>query len=225
MTRLFVTSTGTGIGKTHVTAALVHLAHAAGASVRAIKPIVSGFDPASPEGSDPDQLAAASGWTLDAETLDRISPWRYLAPLSPDMAAGREGRAIELEAVIAFCRAALAGPEEHVLVEGVGGVMVPLEAGRTVRDWIAALDLPAVLVAGSYLGTLSHTLTARLALADAGIALRAIVVSESPDAPVPLAETVGALARLVESVPVLGLPRRAGIESWREAPELSGLLG
>jgi len=225
VTRLFVTSTGTGIGKTHVTAALAHLVLMAGNSVRVVKPLVSGFDPAEPAGSDPAVLAAACGLPLDREVLDRISPWRYREPLSPDMAAAREGQAIDVAAVIGFCRAALAGPEASVLVEGVGGVMVPLDAHRTVRDWIAALEIPAILVAGSYLGTLSHTLTARLALADAGIPLRAIVVSESEEAPVPLEETVAALGRFIPCVPILGLPRRPGHESWRDAPELAALLG
>jgi dethiobiotin synthetase len=225
MTRMFVTATGTEIGKTHVTAALAHLALQAGSTLRVIKPLVSGFDPLDSTGSDPALLAAACGLPPDAEALARISPWRFRAPLSPDMAAAREGRAIDLDAVIAFCRAALAGPEDCVLIEGVGGVMVPLDPHRTVRDWIAALDIPAILVAGSYLGTLSHTLTARLALEQAGIALRAIVVSESVQSPVPLAETVAALGRFVASVPILGLPRGAGAESWRRAPQLSALIG
>jgi dethiobiotin synthetase len=225
VTRLFVTATGTEIGKTHVTAALAHLAQRAGSTLRVIKPLVSGFDPLDSAGSDPALLAAASGLVPDAEGLARISPWHYRAPLSPDMAAAREGRAIELDAVIEFCRAALAGPEDCVLIEGVGGVMVPLDQRRTVRDWIAALDIPAILVAGSYLGTLSHTLTARLALEQAGIALRAIVVSESVQSPVPLDETVAALGRFIADVPILALPRGEGAESWRRAPQLSALLG
>ena len=224
MTRLFVTSTGTEIGKTHVTAALAHLARGAGRSLRVVKPLVSGFDPAAPEGSDPAVLAAAAGLAL-AAALDQISPWRYREPLSPDMAAAREGKAIDFAALAGFCRAALAGPEECVLVEGVGGVMVPLDGLHTVRDWIAALEIPAVLVAGSYLGTLSHTLTAQLALEDAGIPLHAVVVSESATAPVPLAETVAALRRFIPGTQIIGLPRRPGEESWRDAPELLGLLG
>ena len=223
MTRLFVTSTGTEIGKTHVTAALAHLARTAGRSLRVVKPLVSGFDPAAPEGSDPAVLAAAAGLALDA-ALDQISPWRYRAPLSPDMAASREGKAIDFAALTAFCRAALAGPEDCVLVEGVGGVMVPLDGQHTVRDWIAALGIPAVLVAGSYLGTLSHTLTARLALEDAGIPLQAVVVSESETAPVPLAETVAALRHFIADTPIIGLPRRPGAESWRDAPELLAIV-
>ncbi len=223
MTRLFVTSTGTEIGKTHVTAALAHQTVRTGRSLRVIKPLVSGFDPAAPEGSDPAVLAAAAGLVLET-ALDGISPWRYRAPLSPDMAASREGKAIDFAALTGFCQAALAGPEECVLVEGVGGVMVPLDGQHTVRDWIAALGIPALLVAGSYLGTLSHTLTARLALAGLGIPLQGIVVSESETAPVPLAETIAALRRFVPDTLIIGLPRRPGAESWRDAPELAALL-
>jgi dethiobiotin synthetase len=223
VTRLFVTATGTEIGKTFVTAALLHRARVAGRSALAVKPVVSGFDPAAPDGSDPAVLAAALGLPPTAEMLERISPWRYRAPLSPDMAASREGRTIDVDAIIGFSRQALAGPEDCVLIEGVGGVMVPLDATRTIRDWIAALAIPVVLVAGTYLGTLSHTLTALAALRERGIALRAIVLSESPDSAVPLTETAETLARFT-AVPILILPRRNGNEAWRSAPELTTLL-
>lgn len=223
MTRLFITATGTEIGKSFVTAALLHRARAAGHSVQAVKPLVSGFDPAAPEGSDPVLLAAALGLPPTPELLERISPWHYRAPLSPDMAAAREGRAIDVDALIGFSRQALAGPEDCVLIEGVGGVMVPLDPGRTVRDWIGALAVPTLLVAGTYLGTLSHTLTALAALGERRIRVRAIVLSESPDSPVPPAETASALARFT-AVPIITLPRRDGAEAWRQAPELDVLL-
>jgi dethiobiotin synthetase len=225
MTRLFVTATGTGVGKTFVTAALAHRARLAGSTLRVVKPLVSGFDPAD-VGSDPAVLAAAAGLPFDSATLERISPWRYRAPLSPDMAAAREGQAIDLDAVITLCRSAVAGPEACVLIEGVGGVMVPLNDRRTVRDWIAALGIPVVLVTGSYLGTLSHTLTALVALAGAAIVPRAIVVSDSVETPLPLAETMAALGRFADDVPIIGVPRLSGAQSWRHAPpELSTLLG
>jgi dethiobiotin synthetase len=225
MTRLFITATGTGVGKTFVTAALAHRAREAGSTLRVLKPLISGFDP-DDAGSDSATLAAAAGLSADAASLERISPWRYRAPLSPDMAAAREGRTIDVDAVIGFCRTALAGPEECVLIEGVGGVMVPLDDRRTVRDWIAALDIQVILVAGSYLGTLSHTLTALVALAGVGIVPRAIVVSESVEAPVPLAETMAALGRFAGTVPIIGLPRLSDEAGWRRAPPgLSALLG
>jgi dethiobiotin synthetase len=224
MTQLFITATGTEIGKTYVTAALAHLARTRGLAVRVAKPIVSGVDPAALDGSDPAVLAEAAGIPLDAAALDRITPWRFRAPLSPDMAAAREGRAIDFAELVGFSRSVLAGPETVTLIEGVGGVMVPLDRAHTVRDWAAALGIPAVLVAGAYLGTLSHSLTALEALARVGVAVRAIVISAEAEAAVPLDETLASLARFAPGVPILTIPRRPGALSWREAAELAPLI-
>jgi len=206
MTRLFVTASGTELGKTFVTTALVRAARASGRSVRALKPVVSGIDDTNPAGSDPAEILAALGQPVEPAGLDRISPWRFAAPLSPDRAAAREGKVIPLDAVIAQCRTALAGPEDVVLIEGVGGVMVPLDAGRTVLDWIRALEMPVLLVVGSHLGAISHALTAAAVLGHAGVPIRALVVSQSPVSPMPLAETASILAAH-QAAPVIILPR------------------
>ncbi len=116
--------------------------------------------------------------------MEKISPWRFRAPLSPDMAASREHRTIELEDVVKFCRDAGNGAENVLLIEGVGGVMVPLNGQHTVLDWIEATNLSSILVVGSYLGTLSHTLTAVEALCSRGITVAAIVISESLESPI-----------------------------------------
>lgn len=174
--RLFITATGTGVGKTYVTAALVQAALARGITVRAIKPLLSGYDPAD-QTNDAALLLAAQG--LGPGALDTVCPWRYAAPLSPDMAAHLEGKTVPVAEVIAFTKAVLHGPEGLVLVEGVGGAFVPLSPAHTVADWVAAAAIPPVLVAGSYLGTLSHTISCVRAMALAGIAPLAVVVSES----------------------------------------------
>lgn len=178
-----------------------------GRPVAALKPVVSGFDPAAPEGSDPAVLLEALGRPVTPAELAGIAPWRYRAPLSPDMAARAEGRPLDVDAVLAFCRDAMAGAEGDLLIEGVGGVMVPLDERRTVLDWMAALGLPAVVVAGSYLGTVSHTLTALDVLARRGLAVRALVVSETAGATVPLDATLETLAHFVADTPVLTVPR------------------
>jgi dethiobiotin synthetase len=101
---------------------------------------------------------------------------------------------------------------------------VPLGGPETLLDAMAALGWPAVLVTGSYLGTLSHTLTAARALAGAGVNLAGVVISESPESPVPPAETAAALSRYVTSVPVIVLPRLpASPGPKRDAPDLSVL--
>lgn len=206
MTAYFVTATGTDIGKTFVTAGLIRHLRAHKQKVSALKPIVSGFDLATAALSDPGVLLAALDEPIVPETLDRVSPWRFAAPLSPDMAAARENKSVDFEALLRVCREGMAEADGTLFIEGVGGVMVPLDEQRTVLDWMAELDLPLVVVTGSYLGTISHTLTALDVLARRNLRVAGLVVNESPT-DIPLAETMAALARFVPNVPMASLLR------------------
>ena len=219
MRTLFVTGTGTGVGKTLVTAALAYQLRAQGRQVRVLKPVVTGLEDTPLSESDPGILLAAQGEALTPESLDRMAPFRYAASLAPVMAAAREGRRLSPEALLAFCREAMTGPEDFLLIEGVGGLMVPMTERWTVVDWLGALGVPALLVAGSYLGTLSHTLTALDVLARREIPLQGIVVSQSEGSAVGLAETVSALAPFTQA-PLLALSRLSEPEAWRGAPNL-----
>jgi dethiobiotin synthetase len=209
MTTVFITSSGTDIGKTFVTLRLVEELKAAGRQVQALKPVASGFDVAQPEGSDTALLLRAQGLAVTPANIDRVSPWRFAAPLSPDMAAARERRSIPFGSLVAHCRDASLRPGT-TLIEGIGGVMVPLDTKHTVLDWIAALGAPALLVVGSYLGTLSHGLTAAAVLRERGVRLLAVIVSESAAQPAPAPETAATFARFVPA-PVVVLPRAAPV--------------
>ncbi|MFZ2628879.1 MAG: dethiobiotin synthase [Rugosibacter sp.] len=228
MNAFFITGAGTDIGKTWVTCALLRHWRAAGRMARAFKPVLSGFDPTAAEASDAGQLLSAMGRTIDAAALDEIAPWRFSAPLSPDMAAMREGRRIDFDALIKFTRRIVSASALHpsanfpTLVEGVGGVMAPLDAQHTVRDWIAASGLPCILVAGSYLGSLSHTLTALESLKKVGVDVTAITLNETLASPVSLAETLASLRQHAGAVPVLGISRAA---PQTGVVELAALLG
>jgi len=221
---LFVTATGTGVGKTLVTAALLHQLRACGEETLALKPVLSGWPDPAGEPSDPEILLRARGVEPTPERVAEIAPWRFRAPLSPDMAAAREGRRIDFAELVAFSTNARKRHEGWLLVEGVGGVAVPLDERHTVLDWIAASGMPALLVSGSYLGTLSHTLTAAWALRERGIPLAGLVLCESPESPVPLAETRETLRRFLGEIPCAEVPRLAGPELWRAAPPLIPLL-
>jgi len=210
MSAVFVTGSGTEIGKTFVAAALIHELCRRGRQVTALKPVASGFDPARPAESDPGALLAALGKAPTQEALNRIAPWRFGAALSPDMAARRENRSIDFAALVEHSRKAIAAASGVLLIEGVGGVMVPLDDSHTVLDWIAALHLPAIVIGGSYLGAISHTLTALGALRQRDIALAALVVNETPRSSVALDETAATIARFAGDLPVLALPRLTG---------------
>jgi dethiobiotin synthetase len=214
MAAIFITATGTDVGKTFITAGLLRTLRDAGTTARALKPIVSGFSSTTAAVSDPGVLLDAMGDSATSELLDKVSPWRFKAPLSPDMAAAGEGRTIDFDAVIAFCREAMSCSRGLLLIEGVGGVMVPLDARRTVLDWMRELRIPVVLVAGSYLGAISHTLTALDALKRAELSLRALVLNDSGDGAVPLSATRDTLGRFVDRVPIVTMPR---VKSWTDA--------
>jgi dethiobiotin synthetase len=208
MGAFFITATGTDIGKTFVAAGLIRHLRAAGCSIDAIKPVMSGYDSADAANSDAGALLQALDREPTPEAIEDISPWRYRAPLSPDMAAAREGRELDVDALIAHSRAAIAKTQNKkstLLIEGVGGIMVPLDARRTVLDWMIALNMPVILVAGSYLGTISHTLTALDVLSRGGLDVRAIVINESAASAVPLEDTVVTLSRYTENL--IGVPR------------------
>jgi dethiobiotin synthetase len=172
--------------------------------------VVSGYDPSVVETSDPAVLLRALGRPVSAEEIAAIAPFRFRAPLSPDVAAAREGRSVDFDVLVEFTHNAAAQTTGMLFVEGVGGIMVPLDARRTVLDWMAAVSLPAILVVGSYLGTISHTLTALDVLRQRGISVAAIVVSESTRDTVPLDDTVASIAGFSADAPVIGLPRLPG---------------
>jgi dethiobiotin synthetase len=208
MPGLFVTATGTDVGKTFVTAGLIRAARRAGRPVEAMKPVLSGYDPADAASSDAGVLLEALGRPPTAEAVAEIAPWRFAAPLSPDMAAAAEGQSIDVTAVVAACRARLSS-DRLTLVEGVGGVMVPLDAQHTILDLAAALALPVVLVSATALGAISHLLTARAVLKARGLSIAAIVLNESASSTVPVEATLATLARFCDE-PLLVAPRDAG---------------
>jgi dethiobiotin synthetase len=219
MIRTFITATGTGIGKTLVTSVLTRQLRAQGKTVRALKPVISGFTDKTLAESDTAELLRAMDRPVTPETIAEISPWRFEAPLSPDMAAIREGRSIDFLKLIEFCNAPVQA--DHILIEGVGGAFVPLNENHLVADWIAELNIPALLVCGSYLGTLSHSIATLEALNNRRVAVTGIIISQSPEGPVPLSEVQATLGRFVGAAEIVCLPR---VEEWNTAPDLTALV-
>jgi dethiobiotin synthetase len=216
MTPVFVTAAGTEIGKTFVACTLLRALTPRG-GVRVLKPVATGFDGTDVAASDTGLLLAAAGRVCDMPGIAAATPWRFAAPLSPDRAAALEDREVDFASLVELCRSG--NTDELCVIEGIGGVMVPLDAEHTVLDWIAALEPRVLLVGGSYLGALSHTLTAAAALASRDIDTRAVVVSESVSS-VGLEATVAVLSRFV-APPVFGLARGARVGTADEASRVA----
>ena len=208
MTAIFITATGTEVGKTQVVASLIRQFRQMGRSVEAVKPIVSGYDPAQAAASDTGILISALALPFSPESIDRVSPWRFRAALSPDLAARQEERTIDVDAVVTFCQNAISQRRDLLLIEGVGGIMTPLDGHRTSLDVMMALQLPLILVTGSYRGAISHTLTALDSLFRRDMNVLATIVSETPGSALALDDVVSAISRF--TAPVIGLPRTRG---------------
>lgn len=207
MTAIVITSTGTEIGKTYITAGLIRHLRTSGRTVEAIKPVVTGFDAATMAESDPGVLLAALERPVTLDEIAKISPWRYAAPLSPDIAAREEGTPLDFTALGEFSLRSVLTRRDVLLIEGIGGVMVPLDDRHTVLDWMLLLRLPLILVTGSYLGTISHTLTALDTLLRRGLAVLTVVVNETEGSNVALADTAATIGRFVHPINVLTVPR------------------
>lgn len=210
MSQYFISGTGTGVGKTFAAAAMLHQAR----HYRAIKPVVSGYDGVA--GSDVETLLLAMSKPVNEAEAKAISPFRFAAPLSPHLAAVRENRTIEPEKLLRFCREQMAA-QSDLLIEGVGGLMVPITPQWLVLDWIQALDLPVILVAGSYLGAINHALLSIRMMEMSGLELRGVIISQSEEC-AGLDETASTIAvHLPKNAALISVPR---ISSWKQAPDL-----
>lgn len=201
---IFVTGTGTEVGKTVVAATIAHTLASEGQRVHVFKPAVTGLD----EGVETDHalLRRASG---SHQSDEQIAPYRYGPPASPHLAAALAGEEIDPERLRQAARAA-AENADVLVCEGVGGLLVPLSPTYLVRDLAADLGYPLVVVASPGLGTINHTLLTVEAARAAGLHVAAAVLNPWPADPTTIAsdnrETITALADLpVHILPQLDL--------------------
>jgi dethiobiotin synthetase len=208
---VFVTGTGTEVGKTVVAAAIARTFAATG-SVAVFKPAVSGLDDYPPGLPDHELLRLASG---SGQSDDEIAPYRYGPPVSPHLAAELAGEQIDPERLIEAAATA-AARAEAVVCEGVGGLLVPLTPTYLVRDLAVALGHPLVVVAPPGLGTINHTLLTVEAARAAGLAVAAVVLNPWPAEPSPMERSNRATIETLGEVPVLTLPHLdlADLGSW-----------
>jgi dethiobiotin synthetase len=224
---LFVTGTDTGVGKTLVSAALIRRLVQIGCSVGVMKPVETGVQPDSPADSDAGRLMAAAE---TEDTLDLVCPYRLHAPLAPLAAARAEERSIDVTEILRrFER--LVDRYSCVIVEGAGGLLVPMGQDWSVRDLIVRLGIPVVLVGRAGLGGINHALLALESLERAKIAVMALLLNETRPtlSSVEQAQVSSTVSLLREraGVPVLGpLPYQAHLDhDWSAVVELLAQSG
>ena len=200
----FVTGTDTGAGKTILVAALAAALVASGKRVAAFKPAVTGSDDASaadPWPADHELLAAVTGARPAA-----VTPHVFAVAAAPHLAAELAGKPqLSLRSLVASARAAAAGADVLV-VEGVGGLLVPLAHDVSVRDLAVALGLGLVVAARPGLGTINHCLLTVEAARAAGLAVQAIVMGPWPERPTALERSNRQTVQRLTGVEVVTLP-------------------
>jgi dethiobiotin synthetase len=206
---VFVTGTGTEVGKTVVAAAIARTLAEEGKRVAVFKPAVTGLD----EGGESDHALLRRA-ARSRQSDEEIAPYRYGPAASPHLAAAQAGQEIDPQRLLAAAGEASAGAEA-VVCEGVGGLLVPLSPTYLVRDLAVELGYPVVLVAGPGLGTINHTLLTLESARAAGLRVTAVVLNPWPQDPTAIErsnrETIAALGQ----VPVLVLP-------WLDLADPSG---
>jgi dethiobiotin synthetase len=194
---VFVTGTDTGVGKTVVAASIAMTLRARGEPVRAFKPVVTGTDEPDPDWpADHELLATATGM----QPRD-VTPVTFGPAVSPHLAAELAGEQVEPAALVAHARAL----GEPLVAEGVGGLLVPLTTGYSVRDLAVDLALPLVIAARPGLGTISHTLLTIEAARAVGLTVRCVVLTPWPDQPSVMERSNRATIEQLGGVPVHGL--------------------
>ena len=202
MTRgFFVVGTDTGVGKTTVATGLVRAFADRGQKIAVMKPCETG------DGDDAARLIAASGRSLDPQL---VNPYRFPLPAAPEIAARRAGARIELGLIERAYRT-LSGEADLTVVEGAGGLLVPLLGGVTIADLIARLDLPVLIVARTQLGSINHTLLTAEVARRRGLRVLGVVFSR-----------ISRKAGPEESETVATIVRHGELRSFGVLPWLSG---
>ncbi len=200
-------------------AAVIAALRARGVAVRASKPVISGLD----EPPDPD-------WPPDHELLARVAGCpaaeivvsTYGPPVSPHLAAALAGRPLQLDALRAAVLGAIS-PTEVAVIEGVGGLLVPLNEGCSVRDLARAIGLPLLIAARPGLGTINHTLLTLEAARSGGLAVAGVVLTPWPEHPDAIERSNRQTISALGGVEVQTLPRVARADPMLLAQAASSL--
>ena len=217
---LFVTGTDTGVGKSLVAAALARYACRLGLRVAVMKPCETGVEDPAGLGADGELLRWAAG--SDA-AIDLISPYRLAAPLSPAQAATQAGVIIDPGVIISACQE-LAKDHDLLVVEGAGGLMVPIRGGYLMADLARELRLPLLVVCRPGLGTINHTLLTVYAARCMELPLAGFMINRMPAQPGPAEREAPHLLAALASADLLGVLPEVGGTAREQVEQLADAI-
>ena len=208
---IFITGTDTGVGKTFIGTGIASALLAAGVDTGVMKPAETGC--AFRRGTlVPQDALALMRAAKAADALDLVNPYRFQAPLAPSVAAAQEGGRITLRRIVGAYRT-LARRHAFMIVEGAGGILVPLTAKSDFLDLAAQIDLPVLIVARPGLGTINHTLLTAMALRERRVKIAGIVLNRAEALRPDMAErTNPAVIAQRSGVPIIGIVQHGQAE-------------
>jgi len=174
MRRIFITATGTEVGKTYIGSKLIENLIKDGKKIEVYKPIISGF--VDRDSNDLRLLLNSWGKNYTQENISKVARYIFAEPLSPDIVARRHKQTISTKEIVKFCTAKTT--VDFQIIEGAGGLMTPINNNQTMLDLIKELKAEVILVTNNYLGMLSHTLTCLNALRASRIKVLAIIINK-----------------------------------------------
>lgn len=209
MKGIFVTGTDTGVGKTVVSAVIARLLHQKGVNVGVMKPVTSGC--IEEGGRLVSEDAELLRWAAGCDPTDGdATPYLLREPLAPSVAASRENIRIDFTRIQESYER-LSARHDFVIVEGAGGLMVPLAGGMLMADLISRLRLPIIVTTRPNLGTVNHTLLTTFAAGQLGIQVKGIIINNYPERPDTAEESAPHLIASLCGAPILGIfPRMEG---------------
>jgi len=180
MKKYFITSTGTEIGKTYYVCKLIAELKQQGKSIKALKPVITGLDFNDLNDCDSAKILETLDKPVTKDNILDISPFYYNIPASPDSAAILEGKEfLDYQKIKNHCQEFLNKEDsDYALIEGIGGVMVPLNQDKTILDLMEDLEIEVILIVGNYLGTRSHSLSAIESCRSRNIKINKIVIND-----------------------------------------------
>ena len=211
---VFVTAIDTGVGKTVVSVGLVEALLATGKSVAVMKPVASGCERTEQglRNEDAQRLMRASGLSVP---YSRVNPYAFEAPVAPHIASQYQGIEIEMP-VIESAFVQLQKTADSVVVEGIGGWLVPVNATQTMADVAQALDLPVVLVVAVRLGCLNHALLTAAAIRRSGLTLSGWVANRLDSNCLQVEENITALSKRLDAPLLADLPLEKDEQALRQ---------
>lgn len=171
----------TDIGKTYFTTKICQKLISQNQKILAIKPVISGFDINNIAASDSGKILQSLNLKINQENLDKISPWRFKTPISPNLAAKKEGKEVFFDKIVNFCQENIAKAQnnnEFLFIEAAGGVMSPVSDDKNFLDLANILQIPILLISANYLGSISHSLCALKALQSSNLEVEKTLIND-----------------------------------------------